>query len=463
MAIRRRAAINMTVTVPAQGSVITATLIFFVVVVNYIGDVVKQLMATVDGQNGGVPPGGHAAQPAALQAPPPPPDRGHVLQTGPNGTVQAEADRPVPADAASAAAVENAADSDATSSSSGDSPTCTECSVRRTASLTARGASDRLRRRRAGRSASARSSRGWDPMDSVFPPDGDSDSGRGPDPGDYAAQVHSTLSRSKFPVLIYCIDICAHICTRLMHADIASIHCHVAICNADHVLTSQVRAYVARETARRARQQQRQQERQYHQQHHNRHQQQREAPPRGSEVVDASTRAALSRAAAAFVADYTAADHDDTSSSASEDGSAGTAGTAAADAADRNQSATEAGGAHGGAAEHAEPEPAAAQPAEADGPAAQPQNADAAAAAAAPAARAEEDDLMDVPFEELIGLRGPWRQLFENAATVLASTFVFLLAMLWVPFMLGSFTMAAITRACPHCSRRFTSTHPLPL
>lgn len=70
---------------------------------------------------------------------------------------------------------------------------------------------------------------------------------------------------------------------------------------------------------------------------------------------------------------------------------------------------------------------------------------------------------MDVPFEELIGLRGPWRQLFENAATVLASTFVFLLAMLWVPFMLGSFTMAAITRACPHCSRRFTSTHPLPL
>ena len=56
---------------------------------------------------------------------------------------------------------------------------------------------------------------------------------------------------------------------------------------------------------------------------------------------------------------------------------------------------------------------------------------------------------MDVPFEELIGLRGPWRQLFENAATVLASTFVFLLAMLWVPFMLGSFTMAAITRASP--------------
>lgn len=56
---------------------------------------------------------------------------------------------------------------------------------------------------------------------------------------------------------------------------------------------------------------------------------------------------------------------------------------------------------------------------------------------------------MDVPFEELIGLRGPWRQLFENAATVLASTFVFLLAMLWVPFMLGSFTMAAITRALP--------------
>lgn len=58
-----------------------------------------------------------------------------------------------------------------------------------------------------------------------------------------------------------------------------------------------------------------------------------------------------------------------------------------------------------------------------------------------------EEDMMDVPFEELIGLRGPWRQLFENAATVLASTFVFLLAMLWVPFMLGSIIMAAITRA----------------
>ena len=186
----------LTATAPAQGSVITATLIFFVVVVNYIGDVVKQLMATVDGQHGGVPPGGQAAQPAALQAPPPPPDRGHVLQTGPGGGSQAEAAPILPVDAASAA-VEDSADSDATSSSSsGDSPTCAECSVRRTASLTARGASGRLRRRRAGRSASARSSRGWDPMDSVFPPDGDSDSGRGPGPGDYAAQVCSMLSLS---------------------------------------------------------------------------------------------------------------------------------------------------------------------------------------------------------------------------------------------------------------------------
>lgn len=67
--------------------------------------------------------------------------------------------------------------------------------------------------------------------------------------------------------------------------------------------------------------------------------------------------------------------------------------------------------------------------------------------------------MMDVPFEELIGLRGPWRQLFENAVTVLASTFVFLLAMLWVPFMLGSFTMAAITRTYPPSPQKPTA-HP---
>ena len=58
----------------------------------------------------------------------------------------------------------------------------------------------------------------------------------------------------------------------------------------------------------------------------------------------------------------------------------------------------------------------------------------------------EEVDIVNVSFEELIGLRGPWRQLFKNAATFLAKTFVFLLAMLWLPVMLGSFTLVAITR-----------------
>ena len=168
----------------AQGSVITATLIFFVVVVNYIGDVVKQLMATVDGQQA-VPPGAAAAQqPAALPAPPPPPDRGHVLHAAPDGAT--EPDSPVGTDSADAPGT--AANLDrrrvpGVASSSGDSR---ERSVRRT-SRTTRSRSSRSQGQ-AVRPAPARNT-GWSPMDSVFPPDGDSDTGRSFEHSDYTAQV----------------------------------------------------------------------------------------------------------------------------------------------------------------------------------------------------------------------------------------------------------------------------------
>ena len=128
--------------VAAQGSVITATLIFFVVVVNYIGDVVKQLMATAADQQGGGAPGNPVVphQPAALPAPPPP-DRGHVLHAAPGGATQ-----PSDADAAegSAAGAEGDSasagdDGEADGAASSDAPACTECSARRKGPLTAAG------------------------------------------------------------------------------------------------------------------------------------------------------------------------------------------------------------------------------------------------------------------------------------------------------------------------------------
>ena len=210
-------------------------------------------------------------------------------------------------------------------------------------------------------------------------------------------------------------------------------------------------AHVARETARRAQRVRQQQ-----------HQQrappspQREATSITEAVRDSLTAAMLraDNASEASDADSSAVDPDSSSSSAGEDA------PAQRSAVDATTQVSEAGGARGSVAEPTAQVPVlpAAAAATEEGPAPPPAAAPAAPpngeAAAPVAARAgDEDDLMDVPFEELIGLRGPWRQLFENAATVLASTFVFLLAMLWVPFMLGSFTMAAITRAsCPHCT-----------
>ena len=213
------------------------------------------------------------------------------------------------------------------------------------------------------------------------------------------------------------------------------------------ICSTQVRAYVAREKARRA-----QRARQHQQPHHQRASPEREATSITEAVRDSLT-AALFRADNASEAsdsDTATADTDSSSSSACEDASAGPAETFVRETKTQD---IPAGGVHGGLEQLPAPLPPPG-PAQAEGPAPLPP-ADAAAVPpneepAVPAARAgDEDDLMDVPFEELIGLRGPWRQLFENAATVLASTFVFLLAMLWVPFMLGSFTMAAVTRARP--------------
>lgn len=47
-------------------------------------------------------------------------------------------------------------------------------------------------------------------------------------------------------------------------------------------------------------------------------------------------------------------------------------------------------------------------------------------------------------FEELVGLRGPIRLLFENAGTVIVSSAMFVGAALWAPFMWGSLTIKGI-------------------
>lgn len=406
------------------------------VVVNYIGDVVKQLMATVDGQQG-VPPGAQA-QPAALPAPPPPPDRGHVLHAAPGGAT--EPDSFAGAGSTNEAAAEPDQDrrrgrGPGVASSSGDSR---ERSVRRT-SKTARGRSDRSRPQ-AKRAAPARNT-GWSPMDSVFPPDGDSDTGRGFDNSDYTAQVRRP------PLVAH------HACSsqlRLCQMGRRLSDCDASRKRMNQECVSQVRAYVAREKARRA-----QPVRQSQQHHRASPSPERREATSITDAVRDSLKAAMFRADNASEASDTNSsasdmDTDSSSSSAWEDASAGPDETFAGDA---SAPGTEAGGAHGPAAPPTvqAPAPPPQQAAHAEAPAPPPADAPAAppnGEAAAPVARAgDEDDLMDVPFEELIGLRGPWRQLFENAATVLASTFVFLLAMLWVPFMLGSFTMAAVTRA----------------
>lgn len=50
-------------------------------------------------------------------------------------------------------------------------------------------------------------------------------------------------------------------------------------------------------------------------------------------------------------------------------------------------------------------------------------------------------------FEELIGLRGPIRLLFENAATVIFSSAMFMAAALWAPFTWGRITIRGIAMA----------------
>ena len=47
-------------------------------------------------------------------------------------------------------------------------------------------------------------------------------------------------------------------------------------------------------------------------------------------------------------------------------------------------------------------------------------------------------------FEELVGLRGPIRLLFENAGTVIFSSALFMAATLWVPFTCGRVTIRGI-------------------
>ena len=54
-------------------------------------------------------------------------------------------------------------------------------------------------------------------------------------------------------------------------------------------------------------------------------------------------------------------------------------------------------------------------------------------------------------FEELVGLRGPIRLLFENAGTVIFSSALFMAAALWAPFMWGRITIRAIAMLQTAC------------
>ena len=59
------------------------------------------------------------------------------------------------------------------------------------------------------------------------------------------------------------------------------------------------------------------------------------------------------------------------------------------------------------------------------------------------AARAPAEE-REFAFNELIGLDGPLRMLLENAATVIFTTWAFLTAALWMPFMLGRIAIATL-------------------
>jgi len=65
-----------------------------------------------------------------------------------------------------------------------------------------------------------------------------------------------------------------------------------------------------------------------------------------------------------------------------------------------------------------------------------------AAAPHVPAVVRHDDEPM--AFEELVGLRGPIRLLFENAGTVIFSSALFMAAVLWVPFTCGRVTIRGI-------------------
>ena len=73
---------------------------------------------------------------------------------------------------------------------------------------------------------------------------------------------------------------------------------------------------------------------------------------------------------------------------------------------------------------------------------AQQQAAAPAAAPHVPAVVRHDDEPM--AFEELVGLRGPIRLLFENAGTVIFSSALFMAATLWVPFTFGRVTIRGI-------------------
>ena len=61
-----------------------------------------------------------------------------------------------------------------------------------------------------------------------------------------------------------------------------------------------------------------------------------------------------------------------------------------------------------------------------------------------PAAAVVRQDDEPMAFEELVGLRGPIRLLFENAGTVIFSSAMFMASTLWVPFTWGRVTIRGL-------------------
>ena len=66
------------------------------------------------------------------------------------------------------------------------------------------------------------------------------------------------------------------------------------------------------------------------------------------------------------------------------------------------------------------------------------------AAPAVPAVAAQPIGEEPMAFEDLVGLRGPVRLLFENAGTMILSTAMFMIGALWLPFTWGRFTIKSI-------------------